>query len=165
MQRYKKRIDESEQSAKGLEEFHSMKGINVDTLIGYVLKLWLRNKKQVLDEFGLTLPQYAVLSAAYNMSLKKEIIQTDLSDETGIDPMTISTILRNLEKNGIVTRVRGTVDTRVVYVKLTETGKELYNTTSLKMLMYYNNLYQNINERNLTTELLVLSNELNRLNN
>ncbi|WP_051697797.1 MarR family winged helix-turn-helix transcriptional regulator [Prevotella sp. 10(H)] len=144
----------------------NMKGINVDSLIGHVFKLWMRNKKQILDEFGLTSPQFDVLSAiCYLGNRKKEIIQIDLSEETGIDPMTISTILRNLEKNDIITRVRGTINTRVVYVELTEKGNNLYNTASSKMSICCNNIYRNIDEKNLTSQLLVLSNELNKLNN
>ena len=143
-----------------------MKGINVDSLIGHVLKLWLRTKKQILDEFGLTGSQYEVLSAiCYLASHRKEIIQIDLSEETGIDPMTVSTILRNLQKNNIITRARGTINTRVIYIELTDKGKSLYNLASSKMIACCNDLYRNIDEKNLTTQLLVLSNELNRLNN
>lgn len=143
-----------------------MKGVNVDSLIGHVFKLWMRSKKQILDEFGLTGSQYEVLSAIYNLSnLRKEIIQIDLSEETGIDPMTTSTILRNLEKNNIITRVRGTVNTRVIYIEFTDKGKSLYSMASSKMSMCCNNIYRNIDERNLTAQLIVLSNELNKLNN
>lgn len=144
----------------------NMKGINVDSLIGHVFKLWLRTKKQILDEFNLTGSQYEILSAIYNLgNYKKEIIQINLSEETGIDPMTVSTILRNLEKNNMITRARGTVNTRVIYVELTDAGKSLYAMASGKMLLCCNNLYRNIDEKNLTSQLLVLSNELNKLNN
>jgi len=144
----------------------NMRGINVDSLIGHVFKLWLRTKKQILDEFGLTGSQYEVLSAIrYLTSCRKEIIQIDLSEETGIDPMTISTILRNLEKNDIITRSRGTVNTRVIYIKLTERGNSLYDIASSKMSSRCSTLYRNIDEKNLTSQLLVLSNELNKLNN
>lgn len=143
-----------------------MKGINVDSLMGHVFKLWIRSKKQILDEFRLTGPQYEVLSALCNLSsLREEIIQIDLSEETGIDPMTTSTILRNLEKNKMITRVRGTVNTRVIYIELTDKGKSLYNMASSKMLMCCNNLYRNIDEKNFTAQLLMLSSELNKLNN
>lgn len=144
----------------------NMKGLNVDSLIGHVFKLWMRTKKQILDEFNLTGSQYEVLSAiCYLGNYKKEIIQIDLSEETGIDPMTISTVLRNLEKNSIITRIRGTKNTRVVYVELTEKGNTLYAMASSKMSLCCNNLYRNIDEKNLTSQLLVLSNELNKLNN
>jgi DNA-binding MarR family transcriptional regulator len=144
----------------------NMRGINVDSLIGHVFKLWLRTKKQILDEFNLTGPQYEVLSAIYYLTnYKKEIIQIDLSEETGIDPMTISTILRNLEKNNIITRARGTKNTRVIYIKFTDAGESLYIMASTKMSLCCNNIYRNIDEKNLTSQLLVLSKELNKLNN
>jgi len=143
-----------------------MKGVNVDSLIGHVFKLWIRNKKQILDEFGLTGSQYEVLSAIYNLSsLRKEIIQIDLSEETGIDPMTTSTILRNLEKKEYIRRARGTVNTRIVIVELTEKGKCLYNLASSKVKAVSNTIYQNIDEQNLTRQLVLLSKELNKLNN
>lgn len=143
-----------------------MKGSNMDSLINYVFKLWMRSKKQILDEFGLTGSQYEVLSAIYHLgNFRREIIQIDLSEETGIDPMTTSTILRNLEKNNLITRVRGTVNTRVIYIELTDKGKSIYSMASSKMLLCCNNLYRNIDEKNFTAQLLVLSNELNKLNN
>ncbi|MBB4035773.1 DNA-binding MarR family transcriptional regulator [Dysgonomonas hofstadii] len=145
---------------------NSMKGVNVDSLMRHVFKLWMRSKKQILDEFRLTGSQYEILSAIYHLNTyKKEIIQIDLSEETGIDPMTVSTILRNLEKNNMITRVRGTVNTRVIYIELTDKGKSLYSMASSKMLLCCNNLYRNIDERNFTAQLLVLSKELNKLNN
>ena len=144
----------------------SMKGLNVDSLLSYVFRLWFRSKKQILEEFGLTILQYEVLSAIADLSnRKKEIIQTDLSKETRICPMNISTILRSLEKNKLITRMRGTVDTRVVCVGLTESGKSLYQQASSRMSSSCSALYSNIDEKNLTIQLIKLSNELNKSNN
>lgn len=143
-----------------------MKGSNMDSLIGYVLKQWIRNKKQILDEFGLTGPQYEILSAVYNLTNRqREIIQIDLSEKAMIDPMTTSTILRNMEKKGYIIRTRGTVNTRIVIVQLTEKGNALYNLATSKIDAVSNKLYKNIDEQNLTSQLLQLSNELNKLNN
>jgi len=143
----------------------NMKGVNVDSLLSYVFKLWVRGKKQILDKFGLTIPQYEVLSAISSLTNKKEIIQTDLSKETKIDPMNISTILRNLEKHQLITRIRGTVDTRVVHVELTEQGRSVFEQASSQMSASYSKLYSNIDEKNLTIQLIRLSNELNKPNN
>jgi len=143
----------------------NMKGSNVDSLLGYVFKLWLKGRKQILDEFGLTIPQYEVLSAISALSTKKEIIQTDLSKETKIDPMNISTILRNLEKHKLITRIRGTIDTRVVHVGLTEQGGSIFEQASSRMSSCCSRIYSNIDEKNLTIQLIRLSNELNKPNN
>lgn len=139
----------------------NMKGSNVDSLLSYVLKLWARVRKQLLDEFGLTISQYEVLSAISSLSNhKKCIIQSDLSKETRIDPMNISTILRNLEKNNLITRMRGIVDTRVIYIELTESGKLVYQQAASKMSSSYSKLYSNIDEKDLTIQLIKLSNVL-----
>ncbi|MDR2037397.1 MAG: MarR family transcriptional regulator [Bacteroidales bacterium] len=143
---------------------NSLENLNVDLLIGHVFKLWIRNRKQMLDEFKITGPQYDVLSAIYHLSdMKTEIIQMDLSEVTGIDPMTISTILRNLEKNDMITRIRGTVNTRVIYIKLTKKGKSFYDQAFSKMSSCYDNFYRHIDGKSFTGQLLVLSNELNKL--
>jgi len=148
------------------EKISSMRNTNVDSLIGHVFKLWMRSKKQILDEFGLTGPQFAVLSAIYYLGkYKNDIIQIDLSEETGIDPMTTSTILRNLEKNNMITRVRGTINTRVIYIELTDKGSTLFHMASSKMASCCDDLYRNIDAQNFTSQLLLLSNELNKLNN
>lgn len=143
-----------------------LKGLNVDTLLNHVFKQWVRGRKHLLDEFGLTIPQYEVLSAISTLAYtRREIIQTDLSKETRIDPMNISTILRNLEKNKLITRVRGTIDTRVVYIELTESGRLLHQQASNRMTSCCQQLYGNIDEKNLTIQLIKLSNELNKINN
>jgi len=144
----------------------NMKGTNVDTLLNHVFKQWARGRKHLLDKFGLTIPQYEVLSAITTLgSSRKEIIQTDLARETRIDPMNMSTILRNLEKNKLITRQRGTVDTRVVYIELTESGRVLFQQASNRMSSCCNKLYSNIDEKDLTIQLIKLSNELNKINN
>jgi DNA-binding MarR family transcriptional regulator len=143
-----------------------MKNINIDALISHVLKLWSRSKKQILGEFGLTGSQFEILTALYDLSASgRDIIQINLSEETGIDPMTTSSILRNLEKGCIITRVRGRIDTRVIYIGLTDHGKNLYKAASVKMANCCDNLYRNVNKENLTIQLLSLSRELNKFNN
>lgn len=64
----------------------------------------------------------------------------------------------------MVTRVRGKINTRAIYIELTEKGKIAYKAASLKVESNCNDLYRNIDEKNLTSQLLLLSNELNKLN-
>lgn len=144
----------------------SMKNINIDTLISHVLKLWSRSKKQILDEFGLTGSQFEILESLYDMSASgRDIIQVNLSEETGIDPMTTSTILYNLEKGSIITRVRGRLDTHMICIGLTDNGRNIYETASVKMANCCDNLYRNIDKESLTIQLLSLSRELNKFTN
>lgn len=144
----------------------SMKNINIDALISHVLKLWLRSKKQILGEFGLTGSQFEILTALYDLSASgRDIIQINLSKETGIDPVTTSTILRNLEKGCIITRARGGINTRAIYIGLTDSGKDLYKIASIKMANCCDDIYHSIDKEVLTIQLISLSRELNKFNN
>ena len=140
--------------------------IAIDHLFNQVIKLWTKRKKQVLDNCGLTHSQFEILSAIYHFTVsRQEIIQIDLSEKTGIDPMTTSTILRNLEKKQFVTRMRGTENTRVVYIKLTAEGIDVYKCAFSSISEMNNSLYCRVNRNNLVTQLRLLSDELCKINN
>ncbi|OJG92587.1 Transcriptional regulator [Enterococcus silesiacus] len=57
----------------------------------------------------------------------EEVNQVAISKQSDIDVMTVSTIIKNLEKVNLVLRQHSKKDTRAKVVKLTETGQELLN--------------------------------------
>lgn len=135
----------------------------VDNLMWKVTKLLGKRKKEILDEFDLTCSQYEILVAIYQFSKNNnEVIQINLSEKTQIDPMTTSTILRNLQKRGLIKRERGLVNTRTVEVKLTKSGKEVCKLAQNKIEQMREDVYQDINQQNFTNQLLLLSNKLNK---
>lgn len=137
----------------------------MDILMWHVMKLFVKNKKRILEKYNLTCSQFEILSAAYHFSKTNvEIIQIDLSKKANIDPMTTSTILRNLQKKGLITRLRNTVDTRIVNVKLTQDGTELFKKASKQIRSSSNLIYQDVNKTDLASQLLKLSEKLNKLN-
>ena len=80
--------------------------------------------RPLLDELGLTYPQYLVL-----LVLWEEEHQTvnQLGEKLRLDSGTLTPLLKRLEQKGIVIRNRSTVDERVVNVSLTREGKALKN--------------------------------------
>lgn len=135
----------------------------VDNLMWRVTKLLTKKKKMILDEFDLTCSQYDILaSIVYFSKNNKEVIQINLSERAQIDPMTTSTILRNLEKRGLIKRERGLINTRTVEVNLTLRGKELYNHAQQKIEKMRTDIYQNLDQQQLTSQLLILSDKLNK---
>lgn len=56
---------------------------------------------------------------------KEGITQTDLIEQIGLDPSTLTKMLSRLEKTGLVTKKPGSSDRRVMEVYLTESGKSL----------------------------------------
>lgn len=80
--------------------------------------------RPLLDELGLTYPQYLVL-----LVLWEEEHQTvnQLGEKLRLDSGTLTPLLKRLEQKGIVIRNRSTVDERVVNVSLTKEGEALKN--------------------------------------
>ncbi len=141
---------------------------NPNEEIGYLIwrvsKYWQRGKHKLLDEFGLTGTQLELLGAIYHMSSQNtEATQILLSQETEIDPMTTSTILRNLEKKGLISRRESTTDTRARIVEVTEAGAELFVKAVTKVKEGQDLLFKNIDKKALTTQLQILLKEMDRL--
>ena len=78
--------------------------------------------RPLLEELGITYPQYLVL-----MTLWEHDDQTgrEISDRLDLDPGTISLMLKRLAGRGLITRQRGTEDGRQVRIRLTDAGRAL----------------------------------------
>ncbi|WP_272928079.1 MarR family winged helix-turn-helix transcriptional regulator [Alkalibacterium sp. MB6] len=78
--------------------------------------------RPLLSQFNLTYPQYLVLLALYehqNLTVKA------LGERLFLDSGTLTPMLKRMEENGLVERIRSKSDERVVEVTLTEKGKNL----------------------------------------
>ena len=95
-------------------------------LLWQVTNLWQREIRKALEKFDLTHSQFVLLaSISWLTSKKQDITQTLLSAHTKIDPMTTSTVLRTLQKRGLITRHEHVTDTRAKTVGLTPAGVEM----------------------------------------
>lgn len=95
-----------------------------------VYNLWHRQIKQALKPYQLTHPQFVILaSLGYLSQTQKTVKQVDLAINADIDVMTTSTIVRNLEKNGLLSRHASEEDTRARTIQLTEKGQERLQQT------------------------------------
>lgn len=93
-----------------------------------VYNLWHKKIKDALRGVGLTHPQYVVLaSLGYLAQSKDEVNQVDIAKNSEIDVMTVSTILRNLERDGLVTRQIAASDQRAKTVQMTRSGQGKLN--------------------------------------
>lgn len=82
----------------------------------------LRAYSPLLKPLGLTYPQYIVLTALWEAD---DLTNKALSDKVMLDPGTLTPLLKRMEKQGLVTRTRGTKDERKVFVSLTDSGQAL----------------------------------------
>ena len=72
-----------------------------------------------LEELGVTYPQYLVLLVLWE---RDEATVGELGDRLRLDYGTLSPLLKRLEREGLVRRVRRAEDERSVRVSLTEQG-------------------------------------------
>lgn len=79
-----------------------------------------------LDQAGLTENQFGVLDILYHLGPTH---QRELGGKLFTTGANISVIVDNLEKRGLVTRVRRTGDRRFIEVHLTEAGKARFKET------------------------------------
>lgn len=77
--------------------------------------------KPLLDEMGITYPQFLVLSA---LAEAETLTVGQLAARLALEPSTITPLVKRLEAAGLVQRRRGEVDERQVNVTLTDAGRE-----------------------------------------
>ena len=89
-----------------------------------------------LAGYDMTLGQYYFMRALW---IEEGLSQRELSNRVGTTEPTTASVLRLLEKNGLVKRVRNRKDRRTMNIFLTQKGKSLKNEL-LKMAIGVNEL-------------------------
>jgi len=75
--------------------------------------------RPILEPLGLTHPQYLVMLVLWESSPRS---LGEIAEEIAMDPATASPLVKRLEAQGLVTRVRRASDERVLDVALTADG-------------------------------------------
>jgi DNA-binding MarR family transcriptional regulator len=78
--------------------------------------------KPLLDELGLTYPQYLALLALWQ---DDGLSVSQLGERLRLDSGTLTPLLKRLEAAGLVTRLRAVDDERRVHISLTAAGRRL----------------------------------------
>ncbi|MDQ7956371.1 MAG: MarR family transcriptional regulator [Rhodocyclaceae bacterium] len=78
--------------------------------------------KPQLDKLGLTYPQYLVMLALWE---EDGPMVSALGERLSLDSGTLTPLLKRLEANGLVARVRDVADERRVHITLTAAGRRL----------------------------------------
>lgn len=91
----------------------------------YLMWVAMRQLTQLLQPFGLTFPQYVVLAAL--TAHQQACTMRDLTSATFEDPPTMTGIVDRLVRMGLVKRARSETDRRVVLVRTTQKGLDLFS--------------------------------------
>jgi MarR family transcriptional regulator, organic hydroperoxide resistance regulator len=78
--------------------------------------------KPLLDELGLTYPQYLVMLVLWE---RDGLIVSELGERLFLDSGTLTPLLKRLESAGLVARIRAVQDERRVHITLTAAGRRL----------------------------------------
>lgn len=89
-----------------------------------VSRLTIRVYTPLLEELGITYPQYLVLLALWQ---KDEQLVGELSKVLYLDYNTLTPLLKRLEEKQFINRSRSKSDERSVCISLTDAGKALKN--------------------------------------
>jgi len=78
--------------------------------------------KPLLDKLHLTYPQYLVMLVLWE---RDGLMVSELGERLSLDSGTLTPLLKRLEANGLVARIRDLADERRVHVSLTAAGRRL----------------------------------------
>ena len=78
--------------------------------------------KPLLDELGLTYPQYLVMLVLWEGD---GLMVSELGQRLSLDSGTLTPLLKRLESAGLVSRMRDVADERRVHIHLTAAGRKL----------------------------------------
>jgi DNA-binding MarR family transcriptional regulator len=78
--------------------------------------------KPLLDEMGLTYPQYLAMLVLWE---KDGLMVSELGERLYLDSGTLTPLLKRMEGSGLITRIRDVQDERRVRITLTAAGRKL----------------------------------------
>ncbi|MBQ7420735.1 MAG: MarR family transcriptional regulator [Prevotella sp.] len=87
-----------------------------------VSRLVIQSYRPYLDKIGITYPQYLVLMTLWEQDNQ---LVSDISKKLVLESNTVTPLIQRMEKEGLVIRTKGLVDTRQRIISLTKKGKKL----------------------------------------
>ena len=78
--------------------------------------------KPLLDELGLTYPQYLAMLVLWECD---GLMVSELGERLYLDSGTLTPLLKRLEASGFITRIRDVEDERRVHIALSAAGRKL----------------------------------------
>ncbi len=106
------------------------KAVNLMDEVGYVFRAIYHLGEQSLDDAGLSSAQYRVLMHLFfaeHMGDHGELNPSEISNRQGVSRNAMSSLIRNLEDEGLVERRLDPHDRRRFNISLTENGRSLVN--------------------------------------
>lgn len=108
------------------EEQNPIEGLKLSNLLCFAVysanHAFNRLYKPILDELGLTYPQYVVMVTLWR---EDGLTVGQIGERVLLETNTVTPLLKRMEAAGLLRRTRGKTDERQVRVHLTDKGKAL----------------------------------------
>lgn len=127
--------------------------------IGYVSHMIKRCIDSTLSPYDISGKQSRLLGFIAHESSKRDLYQKDLEEELQIRRSSVTSMLQNLEKAGMIERVSVEEDARLKKIVLTSLGHEVTQNTYHNIVAFENELSSLFNE----DEKVLLYEYLNRI--
>jgi len=127
-------------------------------VIYHVRKAWLNMAKfynEMTAQYGGTISMAFVLLALYE---EDGVPVTKIAPRIGMEPNSLSRILKELERKGVLKRKKNHTDSRIVNIVLTEKGKKLRKFALKSVFNLEKDIKEGISETDLAGFFNVLEN-------
>ncbi|MFE3460935.1 MarR family winged helix-turn-helix transcriptional regulator [Nocardiopsis aegyptia] len=121
----------------------------------------ISRKSRVLREFGLTVPQYAVLLL---LSVSDGMSAAQLARECMVTPQTMATVLTNLDRSGLIERSLSPLHQKVTVNSISDEGRALVARADKAALHVEGGLAAEFTEAELSTFSDLLERAIAKLN-
>lgn len=131
-------------------------GASPGFLLWHALLRWQRAMNAALEPHGLTHMQFVMLTSIWwiGRNESEPPNQTELTRWVGVDKMTTSQVVRNLEKRGLVERVPDPADARAFKLTPTKAGAKLASTAIVSVESVDQDFFATAVDLTATTRLL-----------
>jgi DNA-binding MarR family transcriptional regulator len=118
-----------------------------------------RAYKPLLDELGITYPQFLLLNVLWEQD---HLTVGEIGERLDIESSTLTPLLKRMQAAGFVERSRNPDDERQVFIELTELGKALEERTACLGPAVFGNLSMPVDQiHRLTDEVKALRDAVN----
>jgi len=118
----------------------SLQGELSDLIFGFVREFRLLEKEEI-SCYGLTVPQQSVVQ---ELAKADTLTMNELSERMSVASSTMTRIVDNLVRDGIIERIGDDRDRRIVMVRLTDHGRELAKNVAVYIETCINTLLAQI---------------------
>mgnify|MGYP000010831003 CR=1 FL=1 len=121
-----------------------------DKTIDYILRATWMSVSKMYNEQAVN--HDSTMSTAFvllNIDKEKGTPSTALGPLMGMEPTSLSRILKNMEDKGAISREKNPDDGRSVLIKLTDYGKEMRNISKGHVIQFNETVVENVTEKDL----------------